>query len=464
MIPKARQVVDANGIKYALAKQLGRGGQGAVYEVSGGRLAVKLLFDASPTRREHLRNQLSSVRRLPLQGLDIASPLEMLRPPFLGYVMELLTGMEPIKQLAFVPQAEESPAKWYLGSGGLRRRLRLLAKAADVLSQLHGKGLVYSDPSPDNIFVSASVHAHQVRLIDADNLHYSSSPADRFVFTPGYGAPELISGRSGVNTLTDAHAFAVLTFHTLCLVHPLIGDAVEAGPPELEEEALSGRLPWIDAECDDANRTKAGIPRERVLSPRLKALFVRTFETGLIDPLARPGMAEWAERLAAAAELTIRCPDCDGTYYYTAPCCAWCDAKRPSFMTAEFNLWDPAISEDGDLVRRPDGTERKIVKVGGATFTPAEPLLVTAAMAGVGREASAGNAICEVRLDGKNILIRALADWPLRLVSVDAKQERPVSKTPTPVPLGKGRASWRLHLGPRESMHRALSFVHHGGQ
>lgn len=464
MTPEAHQVVDANGIKYALTKQLGRGGQGAVYEVSGGRLAVKLLFDASPTRREHLRNQLSSVRRLPLQGMDIASPLEMLRPPFLGYVMELLTGMEPIKQLAFVPRAGESPAKWYLGSGGLRRRLRLLARAADVLSRLHGKGLVYSDPSPDNIFVSASVDAHHVRLIDADNLHYSSSPADRFVFTPGYGAPELISGRSGVNTLTDAHAFAVLAFHTLSLVHPLVGDAAAAGPPEMEDEALSGKLPWIDAADDDLNRTTAGIPRDLVLSPRLRSLFARAFEAGLRDPLARPGMAEWAERLAAAAELTIRCADCGGTYYFTAPHCVWCDAKLPPFMTAVFNLWDPALSAEGDFVRKPDGAQLKPVNMGGATLTPADPLLVTAGMAGVAGEAAASEPICEVQLDGKNLLIRALGDWPLRLVSVDAKQERPVTSTPTPVPLGKGRPSWRLHLGPREAMHRTLSFVLHGGQ
>ena len=47
----------------------------------------------------------------------------------------------------------------------------------------------------------------------------------------------LVLGKSGVNTLTDAHAFAVIAFQTLCLIHPLMGDLVLDGEPELEEKA-----------------------------------------------------------------------------------------------------------------------------------------------------------------------------------------------------------------------------------
>ena len=64
---------------------------------------------------------------------------------------------------------------------------------------------------------------------------------------------------TGVNSLTDAHAFSVLAFQTLSLAHPLIGDAVNEGPPEREEEALAGRLPWIDHPTDGSNRASSGI-------------------------------------------------------------------------------------------------------------------------------------------------------------------------------------------------------------
>ena len=82
MTSVTRQVTDLNGARHVLTRQLGRGGQGAVFEVKGGRLAAKIIFDSSPSRREQLRNQLTAVKRLrelsPLyemvqEGIDITS-------------------------------------------------------------------------------------------------------------------------------------------------------------------------------------------------------------------------------------------------------------------------------------------------------------------------------------------------------------------------------------------------------
>lgn len=75
------EVVDARGTRHRLEQRLGWGGQGAVYAVAGGRLAVKILFDRSAAGRERLRRQLLAVRRLDLSALPVARPLEMLQPP-----------------------------------------------------------------------------------------------------------------------------------------------------------------------------------------------------------------------------------------------------------------------------------------------------------------------------------------------------------------------------------------------
>ena len=285
--------------------------------------------------------------------------------------MELFTGMMPIQSLLCPPKGTKSVVEWYFQGGGLRRRLRILARTAEVLSELHGRGLVYVDPSPNNVFVSEQSNACEVRLIDTDNLHPATA-VGRSLYTPGYGAPEIVRQTGVPSSLSDSHAFAVIAFETLVLVHPLLGDLVREGEPEMEEQAFAGCLPWIDAADDDSNRSSDGIPRDIVLSPRLQADFSRTFGPGLSDPDKRPGLAQWAEHLHQAADRTVTCPECSGSYFYNRDACPWCDASRPGFVIAAVLLWDPQrlrrLRDSGGgefdiaprIVREPSGKERVV--------------------------------------------------------------------------------------------------------
>jgi hypothetical protein len=476
-----RQVVDVNGTRYALGRQLGRGGQGAVYEVEGGRLAAKLVFDRSPSRRERLRNQLAQVRRLPIEDLDIVRPLERLRDPHVGYVMERLTGMVPLGELARAPR-DVSLVPWYFSGGGLRRRLRLLGRVAELLAQLHGRGLVYADPSPHNAFVSGAREDHEVRLIDADNLHHQSAPGAPGIYTPGYGAPELVTGRGAVNTLTDTHAFAVIAFRVLAQVHPLLGDAVAFGDPEREEEALAGRLPWVDAPEDDSNRTSSGIPRALVLSERLKELFQQTFGPGLLQPMVRPGVASWAERLHAAADATLDCGGCGGTFYERAEACPWCDEVKGPHVLAHFFLSDPAVLsckacgtrypvEDAtcpgcreprppdvgraSLVRQPDARRRRMAR---AVVTERLPLLVTERL--ISGRIGKGSHVprVEARLEGDRLVLRSLDGAAYSLSSSSGARSDEVGERSTRIRLEPRQESWRLHLGELSRPHRIVGF------
>lgn len=75
-------------------------------------------------------------------------------------------------------------------------------------------------------------------MIDADNVASQSRDGQQGVFTPDYGAPEILKGESGINTLTDSWSFAVMAYRILTLVHPLKGGVVLEGEPEREEAAL----------------------------------------------------------------------------------------------------------------------------------------------------------------------------------------------------------------------------------
>lgn len=456
---KARSVVDANGVRYELVELLGRGGQGAVYAVKGGRLAVKLVAGRSQRDRERMRNQLTHVRRLPVGQLSLAKPLEMLRPPHTGYVMELLTGMVPIRTLLTPPKGEPAGVEWYLRTGGLRRRLLVLARAAHTLAQLHGKGLAYSDPSPANIFISEDPAFAEVWFIDTDNLCYESSPGTfAGVYTPGYGAPELAQGKSGVTTLTDVHAFAVIAFQVLALAHPFIGDFVNEGEPELEEQAFAGLIPWVDDASDDRNRATFGVPRAWVLSTRLSEAFERTFGAGRVTPSERPGAAEWAERLFAAADATIPCPGCRGAFYFNQPRCTWCDAERPTFATAVFHLWDPNHGPAGGVLTKPQRGEARPVIVGHGAVTSTTSFIVTRRLAFDVQGPGADEPVVEASLSRDRVSLRSLDGRTYPLFSASGDRQTEVSDRPQTVRLVPGQASWRLHLGEMGRLHRALSF------
>lgn len=452
-------VIDANGAQYEIAGLLGRGGQGSVYEVKGGRRAVKILNAGGRTQRELLRNRLTQVRRLPLQGLDLARPLELLRPPQVGYVMELVTGMIPLSKLTAPGRGIALSPAWYTDTGGLRHRLRVLARAAQILAELHGKGLAYSDPSPSNIFASADPDFGEVRLIDTDNLVYESGPsASRGTYTPGYGAPELVQGKSGVTTLTDAFAFSVIAFHVLAIAHPFVGTQVHEGEPEAEEQAFMGLLPWIDDENDDSNRSHLGVPRSLVLSKRLIDTFQTAFGTGRTSPVLRPGVSEWAERLHTAADSTIECPDCAGTFYRNCKKCPWCAAPAPEFSRLVFQLWDPTGEEGGRLVSKPGSNREQADILDLAVVTEANRFTITGRLAFGSTGAKANKGILEVFRKNGALEVRSLDGQEYALKSDSLSSALTVTDQPRTIPESSRSKDWRLHFGAPDERHRVLRF------
>lgn len=446
---KIKQVEGLSGREYKLGRLLGRGGQGNVFVVQGGQLAVKILHrDGHAEQHDRLGKQLEFVRRLSLDDVPVARPLEVLRLPNIGYVMELLTDMQPIVNLMWPPREAHSSREWYNRSGGLRRRLHLLARCAEAVSQLHGKGLVYGDLSPNNVFVSTNSAYEEICLIDTDNLCYQSSPATPRLFTPGYGAPEVVNRRSGVNSLTDAFSLAVLVFQALSLVHPLKGDLVVFGEPELEQEAIAGRLPWIDHSEDSRNHSTKGLSREFVLSPSLEKLARRTFEEGLNDPLERPGVGEWAEWLFAAADATLDCGNCSGSFFYTQESCPWCFVASPAFIQIKVLLCYPDETGQMRLDRR---------TVAGKTLTIPGSVVLTRRLT-EGCSGSAGHEPC-LRIEvgsTSQLKISCMNDQPYLMISRHDGRKIKVTKQPTLINNPRG---WRLHLGSLDQMHRVMVFV-----
>lgn len=309
------EVIDNKGNSYQIEKTLAEGGQGRTYLLQGGRYIAKLFFGNQEDLR--LRVKIQFLISLHLDKNIYACPLREITAPQNGYIAEFASGMIPLTELIYRGQCDGDFQKWFLETGGLRKRYALLRELASALRSLHAKGLAYCDLSSDNVFVSQRPEKSNIFLIDLDNLRYESSVV-RNIYTPRFGAPEIVNKLAPNTPSSDCFSFAVLAFMVLTTNHPLIGDYVDEGEPELEEDALAGKLPWVDNRNDTRNALTRAIPSDIMMSPRVHELFRRTFEEGLNDPMQRPSMGEWYDELHRAVSELVHCPnpECNMDFLY----------------------------------------------------------------------------------------------------------------------------------------------------
>lgn len=389
-------------------KVLGQGGQGVVFRTKDPDLAIKLVTDENGTpvtdeeSVERYSKRFKRVRLLPLsENLNISVPAALLQNNA-GYVMQLLSEMVPFSHfwldgksaenigtddipawLSAMPENEAKKIVHYYRTGGLRRRLHALYKCASLLARLHGNGMVYGDISPNNIFISEGLDDSAVWLIDADNIRFEITAGGSVVYTPKYGAPELVQGKDGGRPSSDCHAFAVVAFYLLSLIHPFVGKKVdgtdegdwadeENDGEDVEDKAYAGLFPWVDDQDDDSNSSDSGLPRSLLLTEKLISLFEGTFGPGRTSPLLRPTIYHWPEALAQAADMTVTCPGCSMNYYYDFihpetedHNCPYCKKQRPQVLILESYRWNgpdkPINSPCWRYVREiPQGTELTI--------------------------------------------------------------------------------------------------------
>ena len=328
-------VKTTTGQHLRLGPGLGQGGQGAVYAVEGRpELCVKVYKGLTPERAARLRERLQALQALP-ETETLVLPRAVLEAPDLGYAMDRVSDMSTLGSLAVAPK-RGGIRTFYAETGGLRGRLIVGVHLAWAFQDLHSRGLAYCDLSFDNVMVGRRA-GHRVRLIDCDNLTLEGAPPPAIEGTAWFIAPEVLKGTHRPDTTTDAWSLAVLLYHLLVLTHPLLGDAVRAKPPEVEQAALAGRrpdgglIPWIDHPDDRSNETRRGLPRDLVLSRVLSDRFHTAFSEGVVDRHARLTEGRWADALLRAADATVLCRECGNSCYLGRPGdpCPWCREAAP---------------------------------------------------------------------------------------------------------------------------------------
>ena len=376
--------------------------------------------------------------------------------------MELMDGLEPMKLMlesSLTGLRDGNGVSVYLHSGGMSRRIRILARLARSLASLHGRALAYGDLSPANIFVSMAHQYSEVWLIDCDNLSVLSHEGGQKVYTPDYGAPEILRNESGINSLTDSWSFSVIAFQLLSMLHPLKGDMVNDGTPELEDAALHGELPWIDHPGDERNRTINGLPRDQILTKRLREYFEQCFNAGLNDPEARPSLAAWAEAFEAASMLLARCDSdlgCGNAFLFNArrecPFCGHIQARERALILKHYV--HATLAELGDEAKEKDQwlrtSDLQLVDLGEPVDLHSSP---------VGSSTYSDSPIvCRLDLCKDGLWIEPTSSTPLFL---QREKNRKIEKVRLRTLL---KAEWKqnlqlaLHIGDLDKLHTAWRF------
>jgi DNA-binding helix-hairpin-helix protein with protein kinase domain len=332
----ATVVIDEAGVEFVLGEEIASGAQGAVYRVQKQPdLAIKLL------KYEQDLARVRDVRRLPLDGLAVAAPTTLITTGGLGYVMPLASDMTCVKEpyLPFEYSARETNAAWYMGTGGLKRRLAICAHIAQTIASLHQRGLAYVDLNPNNVMVSDDLSRTETWLIDADNLTSRATPTSTIIGFPRYIAPERVTRRAPPSTLADTYALAVHVFRMLVLRHPLEGVSADQLDGQAARAAMDrGELAYVMDPADDSNRLPEGqFPLglfPHVMSGRLRQLAQQTFAEGRLAPTLRPGAARWRDVIFHALDNVIDCQSgCGWSQYRLESSCPSCGAStNPSVV------------------------------------------------------------------------------------------------------------------------------------
>jgi DNA-binding helix-hairpin-helix protein with protein kinase domain len=292
---------------------LGAGGQGAVYtvDIDGSRFALKWYHDSIVQVDKTLRARLS-------RAIGVGPPTDRFLWPIdlvevansgsFGYVMPLrqseYAGMRGL--ISRPPNRLELP---------LAKRLLVCHSVAHNFLELHSRGFCYQDINFGNIFLNPG--SGDVVICDNDNVDIDGMDASVFG-TRKFMAPEVVMRRALPSTKTDLFSMAVLFFYILHGWHPLDGRR-EAGIQIMDSSAevgLYGSSPVFL--FDPADGSNGPVPnfhepivaRWNSLTPAIRALFVKSFTTGLRQPGERILEPEWRNAFARMVDSIVTCKSC----------------------------------------------------------------------------------------------------------------------------------------------------------
>lgn len=322
---------DAAGRPVVLGGELGRGGEGAVFEVQGAPGTAAKVYDP-PKGADHgaklvAMAALANDRLLKLAAWPTSVVLRGGQP--VGFLMPRFSGFRPAFEL-YGPKLrlQQFPrADW-------RFLVRAASNTARAFNVVHAAGHVIGDVNHGNMIVGKDA---TVRLIDCDSFQVTQG-GKAWLCEVGVGThqpSEMQSGGSYRLRRTpnhDAFGLAVLVFQMLCMGrHPFSGRPLGPGDAPSIEEAIQH---FRYAYSGDTRATRMAPPPGSLpmdaLTPQIRQFFEQAFGRSGAQG-GRPEAAQWIGALDDLAGKLRQCSASSSHYYLNSVgVCPWCEIEERS--------------------------------------------------------------------------------------------------------------------------------------
>lgn len=339
------RLIDRQGAPLILGNELGKGGEGSVFEVQGNPSIVAKIYHKIPSQEKsckiiamvNLSNE--KIRKLATWPLD---SIHDKSHELVGFTMEKLQGYRPLYDL-YIPKLrlKEFPdADW-------RFLIHTAMNTARAFAVIHESGHVVGDVNHGNLLVC---NKGTVKFIDTDSfqviLNGKSWLCEVGVAT--HQPPEMQGHASYKEIIRnpnhDNFGLAILIFQLLCLArHPFSGKFLGSSYMPIEKAITECRFAY-----SKNNRHTQMLPppaslQMNALTPRIGSFFEKAFSREGISGL-RPTAKEW---ISALEELlsSLKLCQVNKAHYYINPLaeCPWCNIEAKSNL-ALFPVILPALN------------------------------------------------------------------------------------------------------------------------
>ncbi|MEJ8306123.1 helix-hairpin-helix domain-containing protein [Saccharibacillus sacchari] len=338
---RAARIVNGSGVEVRFGRELGRGGEGSVYEIEGRSDLVAKLYH-KPLSKEK-QDKIEAMVRLKTERLlrFTVWPVDVMRDAsrrVVGFLMPCLSGQEIHKLYGPKTRLTEFP------QAGYSFLVHTAANLARAFAAVHEAGHVVGDINHSNFYVTDRA---TILMLDCDSFQVKSG-GTRFgcdVGIPMYMPPELqgVTSFRGVVRSRNHDNFGLAVFIFMLLFmgrHPFAGKYSGAGDMPIERAIREFRFAYGATSAVKQMQPPPGALPLKVLPPAVQSLFERAFAQEHMT--ARPGAQEWIAALQEMGGGLISCPRNPGHQYPAqAGGCPWC-AMEAATGGLLFRPADPA--------------------------------------------------------------------------------------------------------------------------